>query len=283
VGAPIPWQARARQVAQRFGVEPRNFRRFRWLHKARVVRQYDVNLLHNARFVLLDPEPHNFTWEVDNRGELEAWVSEVSGCDAETARRLVQEAEDDAVLNARLRSATKGRWLWTKARPPFGKRFGWYALARVLHPRLIVETGVHDGLGSLLLLRALERNAEEGYEGRLISFDVNPAAGWLVADHARWEFRREASQDGLSAVLARGADVDMFIYDGWHSYEHEEAELQQVARHLAPNGVLLSDDAHVTGAIADVCAAHELRYFAVEVRPKNHFDTGTVLAAGRRG
>jgi hypothetical protein len=36
----------------------------------------------------------------------------------------------------------------------------------------VVETAIQEGLGSAVLLRALERNAEEGSSGELISFDV---------------------------------------------------------------------------------------------------------------
>ena len=278
----IPWQAKARAIVQRLGVEPRNFRRVRWLHKARVVRACDAALWRNARFILIDPEPHNFTYEIGNDSELAAWVAEVSGCDPDTALALLREPDHDEVLSRRLRAATRGHWLWAKSEPPLGKRLGWYALVRALRPRLIIETGVHDGLGTLVLLRALERNGEDGARGRLVSFDVNPAAGWLVGEDPSWEFRREASQQGLPGVLSRGQPVDMFIYDGWHSYEHERDELQLVAPHLSPAGVLLSDDAQVTSALADVCVARELSFSAVFVRPQRHFHPGTALGAGRR-
>ena len=132
---------------------------------------------HNLAYVLLDPEPDNFTYELDNEQELADWVARVSGREAAEVDVVLAEARGDRVLTDRLRAATAGRWWWSKPQPPFGKRLAWYALARLLKPALIVETGVHDGLGSLLLLRALERNALEGASGRLVSFDVNPAAG----------------------------------------------------------------------------------------------------------
>jgi predicted O-methyltransferase YrrM len=278
----VPWHARARVIAQAVGVEPRSFRRLRWIYKARVVHGYGASLSANLRFILLDPEPHNFTYEIVNGDDLAHWVASVAETDFEAAVLHLEEPASDAELEGRLRRATSGHWLWTKRFPPFGKRLGWYALVRLIKPRLVVETGVHDGLGSLLLLRALERNVQEGHPGRLVSFDVNPAAGWLVGSHPLWSFRIQASRDALLEMLCDRAEIDMFLYDGWHSYECERAELQMVAPHLTQSGVLLSDDAQVTGALADVCQANALRYLTVSLQSHKHFHPGAVLGAGRR-
>jgi predicted O-methyltransferase YrrM len=151
-----------------------------------------------------------------------------------------------------------------------------------MRPSLIIETGVHDGLGSLLLLRALQRNVEEGHPGRLVSFDVNPRAGWLVGSDPLWELRIESSEQGLPEVLQASGSVDMFIYDGWHSYEDERRDLDTAAAHLGVDGVLLSDDAQVTQALAHVCRERGLAYFEFQEMPIGHFYPGAVLAAGRR-
>jgi predicted O-methyltransferase YrrM len=232
--------------------------------------------------VLWDPEPDNFTYEIVNERELATWVAMVASCEPEQMHRYLLEPEVDRALEMRLQEATAGKWLWTKSRPPFGKRLGRYALARTLRPRLIIEVGVHDGLGALLLLRALERNTEDGYPGRLVSFDVNPKAGWLVGQHPLWNLRIEASQQGLPALFSKDVVVDMFIYDGWHSYEAESADLSLTADHLAPDGVLLSDDAQVTRALADICRDRTLAYFEFNEVPRQHFYPGGFLAAGRR-
>jgi hypothetical protein len=253
----------------------------RWLHKAAVLRRDRASLWGNLGYLLLDPETDNFTYDLANDAELAGWVATVTGCNPELARRYVREPHQDEALNAWLRVATSGRWLWTKREPRFGKRLGWYALARVLTPGLIIETGVHDGLGSMILVRALERNADQGAPGRLVSFDINPDAGWLVGAHPMWELRVQSSQEGLPEVLERPPAPEMFIYDGVHSREDELWDLETVHRHLSPNGVLVSDDAH-TGAMAELCERHGLVYSEVVERPARHFYPGAMLAAGRR-
>ncbi len=277
----VPWQATARSAAQRLGVDPRYVRRFRWIHKASVLRSHQASLRRNLPFVLLDPEPHNFTYDIANEPDLVDWVATVASRDRSTAEAYVREPGHDVTLQQRLRQATSGHWLWTKSAPAFGKRLGWYALARTVRPQLIIETGAHDGLGSLLLLRALERNLEDGSGGRLVSFDVNPNAGWLVGRHPLWDLRIQSSREGLPQVLADSDGVGMFIYDGWHSYDSELWELAATAGHLTPDGVLLSDDAQVTHALADLCRQSGLAYFEFQERPADHFYPGSVLAAGR--
>lgn len=249
------------------------------MHKARAVRRYGAPLRPHLRFVLLDPEPDNFTYTLANEAELAAWTADVARCDRSQVESFFAEARGDQPLVERV---TSRRPLWSKRSPPFGKRLAWYALARAVKPELIVETGVHDGLGSSLLLRGLDRNAEEGFPGRLVSFDINPRAGWIVGSHPLWELRIEPSQIGLPDVLGGPDPVGLFIHDSLHTYENESWELRTAASRLAPSGVLVTDNAHVTSALADVCAAHGLEYFEFREQPEGHFYPGGALGAGRR-
>lgn len=251
------------------------------MHKARSVRRSGHQLRRHWRFVLASPEPDNYTYEIANQAELAAWAATVARCDQAAARALVEEPSHDVELATKLRTATASHWLWTKPSPPFGKRLGWYALARALHPRRVIEIGAHDGLGSMLLLRALELNQREGHPGTLTSFDVNPAAGWLVGEHPLWELRIQSSDEGLPEVISSDAPVDMLIYDGWHTFEAEYADLRVAANHLSSEGVLVSDDAQVTRALAHLSEELGLVYSEFQELPVDHFYPGAVLGAGR--
>jgi cephalosporin hydroxylase len=273
----MSWQARARERAQSVGLDPRYVRRLRWTSKAASVRRVGAPLLANWRFVLTDPEPANHTYELANEDELTQWVAEIAGVRKAEVAEIVAEPRADGELRRRVRAATQGRRLWSKPEPPFGRRVAWYALVRLIRPELVIETGVHDGLGSLLLLRALERN---GGEGRLVSFDINPTAGWLVGTDPRWELRLQPAVDGLAKLLAQGPAVGVFIHDSLHSYDNERAELELAAVRLASNGVLITDNAHGTRALADVCASHGLSYSEFVERPRDHFYPGGATGAG---
>lgn len=276
------WHVGVREAVQRVGLDPRYLRRLRWVSKARAVRAVGASVRLNLRYVLLDPEVANFTYEIGNEVELAAWVDFVSGCGLARAQELIAEPTADAQLTTRLRVATAGHRLWSKPAPPFGKRRGWYALARALRPQVIVETGVHDGLGSLLLLRALQRNADEGHDGRMVSIDINPACGWLVGTDPRWDLHIAATRDVLPGVLRQIPPVGMFIHDSLHTYENQRFEFRTAAAHLAPAGVLICDDAHITNALFETCEEFSLHIAEFVERPVGHFYPGGHLAAGFR-
>lgn len=165
-----------------------------------------------------------------------------------------------------------------KRTPRYGRRLGWYATVRATKPRLIVETGIHDGLGSVLLLRALQRNAEDGHPGNLVSLDVKPDAGWLVGDDlaAGWARVVGSSFDELERALA-GRAVDVFIHDSDHTYRCERFEFDVAVAHRAERTVLISDNAHATSALRDVAIAESARFQLFMEEPVDHFYPGAGL------
>ena len=273
---------RARRLAQRLGADPRYLRRLRWVSKVRALRRVGAPLRAHLGYVLLDPEVDNFTYELGNQAELAEWVQAICHCGAAQAAERLDEPGADAVLQAQLRTATAAHRLWSKTAPPFGKRLAWYAVARELRPELIVETGVHDGLASLLLLRALERNAAEGSPGRLLSFDINPAAGWLADAHHLWELTIAATRPALAEKLAGAPPVGLFVHDSLHTYENERYEFETVAEHLAPDGVLITDNAHATPALREIAGEQQLEYAEFAEAPIGHFYTGGSMGAAYR-
>jgi hypothetical protein len=82
-----------------------------------------------------------------------------------TVRSLFAEIESDqdfrSHVETRLRELIPGVGVID-----IGRRLGWYAAARLLKPKVIVETGVDYGLGSCVMCAALLRNASEGHPGR---------------------------------------------------------------------------------------------------------------------
>lgn len=128
----------------------------------------------------------------------------------------------------------------------FGRFRVWYALVRLKRPRLVVETGVHDGLSSALILEALNRNDA----GHLASVDLpaldlpDDGPGWLVPDRLRdrWSLDPGDAKRLLPAVLERYPAVDIFIHDSDHRREHREFEFRTVRPRAAPGALLLSDD-----------------------------------------
>jgi hypothetical protein len=258
--------------------------RFNFELKRATLRRYGVSFarhpLRATKYLLVDPEVDNFTYEIANEDELIDFVAMGVGRPRAVIEGYVQEVRTDPELNGMLRRQLRRR-LDRKHKPHFGRRLGWYAIARALKPAVIVETGIHDGLGSVLLLRALHTNALEGKEGRLLSFDVNPKAGWLVDERVdvRWHPVFESTFLALEDAL-KGLEVGMIVHDSEHTYECEHFELMTAVSRAAPTLALVSDNAHATSSLRDVCGALGIQYRFFQERPRRHFYPGAGIGLG---
>jgi hypothetical protein len=263
------------RALQKVGIEPRQTTRLRWKVKAGILRGYGADVSSHLGYVFLSPELQNFTYELENEEELAHWIADTFGGDYLTVCSYLIEARSDQKIYEPLRRATNV-W-WSKLEPPIGRRLGWYAITRLLQPKVVMETGIHDGLGSLVFLAALHRNRQDGVDGRLVSFDIDPACGWIVGDHPRWSKRIGDTAVTLPEAIAE-AVPDLFLHDSLHTYEHEMMELEAVAS-AAPDCVLLSDNSHATTALSDLSGAHGRRYSLFLEKPRAHFYPGGGIGA----
>lgn len=122
-----------------------------------------------------------------------------------------------------------------------------YAMVRLLRPSIMVETGVADGVTSSYILRAMEDNGH----GKLYSIDLphyllpdGKEPGWIVEDalRKRWELRVGDAAKLLPPLLEELGEIDIFLHDSLHTYEHMLLEFRAAWPHLRPGGMLLSHD-----------------------------------------
>ncbi len=127
----------------------------------------------------------NFTYDLteQNRSYLANTISAVTGVAVAQIESFLSEPENDKELLAHITSLTHASRRRTISDPVsrFGRRLGWYAFVRATKPKLVIETGVDKGLGSVLLCAALLRNKAEGHEGYYYGTDINPEGGFLLA------------------------------------------------------------------------------------------------------
>jgi hypothetical protein len=260
----------------------------RWLrsvpYKVYVIRNY--RLIQRApieaiRFMILGRELDNFTYEIANEGELARFLDEGVGIPTYDAAGYIAELQRDSDLKSAIETKLRGRSDRNRTMP-YGRRLGWYAIVRARKPKLVVETGVHDGLGSAVLLRALERNADEGVDGILVSFDISEQAGWLVPDSLRSRHELKfGSAPGNFADAFKGRRVGLFIHDSDHRYEHEMAEFEAVVPMCAPNAVLITDNAF-GAAFPDFCAQQGLTTHFFREIPRDHWYPGAGIGLAIR-
>lgn len=234
-------------------------------------------LRHVLPWAFRSREDTNFTYDLTpmNIADLANVVALVSGRPVAECRRYIDEALRDLPLREHIaRTTARSRYRWNADPVPrFARRLGWYAMARSLKPRLVVETGVDKGLGAVLLCSALLRNREEGYPGEYRGTDINPAAGYLLGGRYA-EIGRILYGDSIESLRTLAGPIDLFINDSDHSVEYEAREYEVVYDKLGECAVLLSDNAHESAALREFSERYGRHFVFFKEEPLGHWFPG---------
>lgn len=279
---------RARRLAgERVRLYVRRFGRVRWITKLRVLRRQGMpwakrHPLRALAYVAWDPEVDTFTYGLANVEDLELALARVLDLDVADVRRAMGELDREPELNERLAADVRRRpWFKRRLSLPAHHRSAW-VITRLLRPEYVVETGILDGLGSRVILAALRRNADEGDEGELISFDIMPGAGALVPQRlrARWTPVYEPTQTALRARL-RGRRVGLLAHDSEPDARHQRLEFGAALDHGA-DGLVLMTVWDSAGALKPFAEEHGLRYEQFREQPLGHFYAGRLIGYAAR-
>jgi hypothetical protein len=163
----------------------------------------------------------------------------------------------------------------------FGRRIGWYAIVRAVKPKLVVETGVHQGVGACVLTQALLRNQSEGSPGAYIGTDINPDAGHLLTGKYRsaGEIMYGDSIESLNKISGL---IDVFINDSDHSAKYEANEYEAVTSLLSENCILIGDNSHVTCKLSEYSRTHNREFLFFSEKPKDHWYPGAGIGISFR-
>ncbi len=154
-----------------------------------------------------------------------------------------------------------------------GRRLGWYAVARAIKPRVIIETGVDKGLGSVVLCAALLKNKAEGFEGRYYGTDINPDAGYFLTGKYR-ETGEILYGDSIKSLSAFKETIDLFINDSDHSAEYEYQEYQTIKPLISNKTIILGDNSHCTDKLSVFSRETGRDFLFFQEKPLNHWYPG---------
>lgn len=222
----------------------------------------------------------NFTYDLtpSNKEYLAWFIANVCDTSEGEIRGYFEELESNVGLqkyiNDRLRQHRRGNEIDSEAF--FGRRIGWYAIVRATKPKIVVETGTEKGLGSLVLAEALIKNGS----GRLITIDMEPSSGLLIGPEYGGVIDRMI--DNSLQAISKIDRIDLFIHDSDHSAEHESRELKLLQSRLSAEGIVLSDNSHVTTELAKWSLEHGRRFVYFSEQPLNHWYPGAGIGVSMK-
>jgi len=192
------------------------------------------------------------------------WLLALTGASVDRLSNVLAETGGLVPVESEIRRlhTEGGRPNYAQFRAPFEL----YALARLLRPDHIIETGVSSGVSSAHFLLALRRNGR----GQLHSIDLptpqrghrfsardSPVAlppgrgsGWAVPSTLRvgWDLRMGASEAILPRLIEEVGSVGLFLHDSLHTPSHLTFELTTVRPKLVSGAVVLADNTIWTGS-----------------------------------
>lgn len=215
---------------------------------AHLARHPDRFLLHGRRVLVGETTGLANRYGSSERSHDASWTCSVARVPQSEVLRVFDEldADDRFVSDLRARyAAVRPDWADSF---DIGRFRSIYALVRLMAPGTVIETGVHDGLSTCMILKALAANRS----GRLVSIDrPSPdlpigvdGPGWLVptALRDRWTLKAGDAVRLLPRAVAENAPIDVFLHDSDHSVSHRRFEFTTVIPALAERGIILSDD-----------------------------------------
>ena len=222
-------------------------------------------------------ENTNYTYDLTtkNQDELVKTLESIFNIDYLKLKKYLNELLDDKDLISHIIYKTKNSNFKSFAdlEVKYGRRIGWYIIVRALKPRIVVETGVDKGLGSVILSSAIIRNIKENFEGKYFGTDINPGAGYLFSDKYA-EVGEILYGDSIESLEKFNHRIDLFINDSDHSAIYEANEYETIKDKLSETGIILGDNSHSTSSLLNFSIKNNREFLLFKEEPKNHWYPG---------
>lgn len=138
-----------------------------------------------------------------------------------------------------------------------------YSIVRTRKPEIFLETGVANGITSLLILSGMRSNGN----GKLISFDVSDDVGQVIPLELRkrWDLRilKKPFKTSFLKELNLIQQVDMFCHDSDHSFKWQSFEYNSVFDYMRKGGMMLSDDIDSSYAFVEFIKSKKTRSYSL--------------------
>lgn len=234
-------------------------------------------LLIAVRWSFARTEDSNFYYPLDTRSEINMAhsLATIFGVSREHVLIYFSELmESSEFLEARRALRNEDFVMRNSSLEP-GRRLAWYAVVRIMQPKVVLETGVHQGVGAFALCMALAKNYEEtGVKGKYFGTDLRANAGALVKSSAYQEYFHLLEGDSVGSIQRLEEEIDLYVSDSDHFEGYETKELLVTATKLSAKAVVISDNSHATSVLSDWSDLENRNFAFLEERPTNHWYRG---------
>lgn len=245
-----------------------------YFRRNRALSYYRPQLRFIRRWVWMRTENSNYYYDITelNKEHLSQMIAHVTKGAPSTILGYFKELEEDKALRKHIEAGLSA-YGQDFVEIQYGRRLGWYALIRELKPNLVIETGVHQGVGACVIASALLANISEGYPGRYLGTDIDPNAGKLLSGKYR-SVGEILYGDSVESLKKVDSQIDVFINDSDHDPEYEAIEYVTIAAKLSRKGVILGDNSHVTDKLSQFSLLNSREFLFFSEKPKNHWYPG---------
>ena len=138
-----------------------------------------------------------------------------------------------------------------------------YSLIKANKSKLIIETGVANGISTNAIMKALE---ESGGDGELHSFDVLPETSKAYVGGGNWNFyllKGKNVHKQINSAVSLLPKVDVWVHDSNHGYRWQKFEYLLALSVLSKNGILISDDIDASSAWGELAKTHFRKSYVI--------------------
>lgn len=238
---------------------------------------FKSSLMNLLKWLLFSKELTNFTYDLTdiNKKYLSATLSLITNTSEEKILGYIEEIHTNAKLKQYLeKKIIKSNYnFMADVNINFSRRVGWYALVRAMKPKIVVESGVDKGLGSVVIAEALRKNKSEGYTGGYYGTDNVLAAGYLF-DKPYNDYGQILYGDSITSLKNLKEKVDVFINDSEHSSSYEAREYEAIKSKLSKKAIIVGDNSHATDKLFAFSVKNNRNFLFWSEKPKNHWYPG---------
>ena len=138
-----------------------------------------------------------------------------------------------------------------------------YSLIKAKKSKLIIETGVANGISTNAIMKALE---ESGGDGELNSFDLLPETSKAYVGGGNWNFHLLEGNNvhkQIKSVVSLLPKVDVWVHDSNHGYRWQKFEYLLALSVLNKKGILISDDIDTSSAWGELAKTHFRKSYVI--------------------